>query len=203
MTDVMLFEGRPVTVLYSRGSRVRIRLEDGRERTVDASRVKPARTPKPVHAGRAYLAAAAAMSPEARSRLAEAPALRPVPKPPKPLRDAVYLAFVRKHECCVSRDGASGPCYGSVIAHHHGPRGMGEKADDYRTVPLCDGHHREFHDTGTIGAWGRESLDLALAYYMSEQIQEWLCEAQRGRKSGPWHLAIVDALIEAIRRERE
>lgn len=123
------------------------------------------------------------------------PHLRPVPKSPKPLRDAAYLRHVRTLDCCVGRDGASGPCSGPVVAHHHGPRGMGEKTDDYRSVPLCDGHHREFHDTGTIGAWDRESLDRCFAYVMSNTLSFWMWASDR-------HAArerIVDALIAHIR----
>ncbi len=38
------------------------------------------------------------------------------------------------------------PCLGDVVAHHAGiGRGMGQKADDDTCVPLCQGHHMEWH----------------------------------------------------------
>lgn len=49
--------------------------------------------------------------------------------------------------CCIA---GKGECDGPVEIHHLlkpfiGTRGMGRKADDRNTVPLCSGHHRELH----------------------------------------------------------
>lgn len=123
-------------------------------------------------------------------------ALKAIPKPPKPLRDAAYLRHVRAQPCCVGRDAATTtPCSGPVVAHHHGPRGMGEKTDDYRTVPLCDGHHREFHDRGTIGEWPRADLDRSFTRVMSDVLMPWLWATDRF--AAREH--IMDALIAHIR----
>lgn len=67
------------------------------------------------------------------------PEFRPVPKPPGPAQSPKYLAFVRAHPCCLC--GAPGPSH----AHHQGPRGMSQKTDDYRTIPLCDVDHDGVH----------------------------------------------------------
>jgi hypothetical protein len=202
MTDpIMLFEGRLVTVLYSKGKSLRIKFTDGRERTVDASRVKPARKAKPVHAGRAYLAAAAAMSPEARSRLAEAPALRAVPKPPKPWRSEAYRAFVRDRRdctCCGIYAGHSGETV--MEAHHHGPHAMGQKAGDETCIPLLLRCHRYFHDHGTFKGMDRAETDAVAARTQAELLTAY-CHLTLG--STETHETIVDALIEAIRMERE
>lgn len=89
---------------------------------------------------------ARAFSPEVRSvseRIAVARAatarLIEQPKPPAPARSEAYLAFVRSHPCCAcSAPAPSDP-------HHFGRRGMGQKTDDYRTVPLCRRCHDRWH----------------------------------------------------------
>jgi len=61
------------------------------------------------------------------------------PKPPAPARSEPYLRFVRQQPCCAcSAPGPSDP-------HHFGRRGMGQKTDDYRTVPLCRRCHDRWH----------------------------------------------------------
>ena len=64
-----------------------------------------------------------------------------------------------------------------VEAHHFGRRGMGQKAPDRQSVPLCVEHHREFHRTGTINGLPRpvlmaqfeaRSQQLNHAYYRQE-----------------------------------
>lgn len=58
--------------------------------------------------------------------------------------DPAYLERVRGLPCC-ARNLAS-RCGGAVQAHHHThDRGMSRKADDSRAMPLCAGHHGEFH----------------------------------------------------------
>lgn len=64
---------------------------------------------------------------------------RPVPKPRPPLRLEAYLARVRQMECCM--------CHAPPPSdpHHYGPRGVGQKTDDVRVVPLCRGCHEALH----------------------------------------------------------
>lgn len=60
-------------------------------------------------------------------------------KPQSPARAPHYLAYVRQQTCAFC--GADPP----NSAHHEGPRGMGQKTDDYRTIPLCVKCHHEYH----------------------------------------------------------
>ena len=68
---------------------------------------------------------------------------------PKRLRDKVHLKFVASQPCLVCGRSPSDP--------HHlrfaQPRAIGLKVSDEFTVPLCRGHHRELHQTGTEKAW--------------------------------------------------
>ena len=118
--------------------------------------------------------------------------LRAVPKPPKPWRSEAYLRHVRSFRCCMWQHMPSHHCSGDVVAHHHGPRGMGEKTDDSRTVPLCDGAHREFHDRGTIGDWTRAALDATFAAEMSQMLVGY---------AGSTHAETIIAALTAKLRE--
>lgn len=69
--------------------------------------------------------------------------LKPVPKP-KTARDSDYLAHVRKHPCCSC--GATE----AIHAHHVASGGMGQKASDYLTAPLCGVCHQHWHATATL-----------------------------------------------------
>ena len=62
-------------------------------------------------------------------------------KPPKPMRSKAYLQWVASHGCLV--------CGGPAQAHHLriGPRTMGKRQCDTRTVPLCPGHHKVLHES--------------------------------------------------------
>jgi hypothetical protein len=129
--------------------------------------------------------------PYAEDRVDDALALRAVPKPPKPMRDAAYLAWVRREMCCACN--ASGP----NEAHHFGPRGMSQKADDYHAVPLCTRCHRMFHDTGRVPGRDRAATEEQFAFVKRQQLLTWLYGMTNDYGSA------VDALIEAIRREKE
>ena len=82
----------------------------------------------------------------ARYRLAQRKA-RPIPprataawqRQPR-LKDAAYLAFIRRQPCCVC--GRPGPSHAAHIRSGYPDAGwratgMGEKPDDWRTLPLC------------------------------------------------------------------
>jgi hypothetical protein len=77
---------------------------------------------------------------------------RAIPKNP-PQRDAIYLAYVRSMACCIC--GAPSPS----DPHHFGPGGMGLKADDRRTVPLCRRCHDLWHLQGTIEPYTRGEVE--------------------------------------------
>jgi hypothetical protein len=79
------------------------------------------------------------------------------PKPPGPARAPSYLQFVRGLKCA---------CCGQVpsVPHHYGPRGMGQKTDDYRTVPLCVGCHESVHAGRLDRHLENEVIDTLVAY---------------------------------------
>lgn len=79
-----------------------------------------------------------------------------------PARSERYLVWVRTHPCLL--------CHrpGPSDAHHYGPRGLGQKTDDYRTVPLCRGCHDAVHSSPVKGQQPlyRAQVDL---------LVRWLC----------------------------
>lgn len=100
---------------------------------------------------------------EPRARVLEG-SPRPSPKPASPARSAAHLERVRALPCCVC--GRPGPSH----AHHHGPRGVGQKTSDYRTVPLCAMHHDEWHATHRAGSLDRVEAELRFALSMLDLL---------------------------------
>jgi len=87
------------------------------------------------------------------------------PKTP-PLRSQSYLRFVRDEPCCsCSTSAPSDP-------HHFGPRGIGQKTDDFRVVPLCRACHDEFHARGTVPAAYdfNQSKDATVPRVLTERL---------------------------------
>lgn len=70
--------------------------------------------------------------------------------------DPEYLAWVRTLPCCapsVTQCDSPPPQH----PHHETGAGMGMKAPDRRTMPLCWTHHRCFHDgMGPFAGWSTE-----------------------------------------------
>lgn len=131
-------------VIRDEGETVRVRFVDsGKKRTVKRERIIGERA-RP-RAGRLVRTPAPYASFHEQF-------LGPIPKTP-PKRDRKYLEHVRARPCCVC--GSSPP----NDAHHFGPRGMGQKTDDRRTVPLCRQHHDEWHTRGTIGWRVRDAVE--------------------------------------------
>lgn len=76
-----------------------------------------------------------------------------------------YLAFVRTLPCCApdcfgqfeirNHDGTAWKL--KIEAHHLTGAGMGRKARDDETMPLCTAHHRELHEfMGPFLEWTRD-----------------------------------------------
>ena len=181
--------GGAAEVVYVRGGNVRVRmLSTHCPRTVPLSRVTPKRESKALSVGPlADLMDMANVDESTAKRIvaACAPALRPVPKPVT-LRSEPYLAYVRKHPCCLC--GAT-PSEAHHWSHHGGV--MGNKVDDYRTVPLCTEHHRYWHDHGTLPGMERVGSERHFVIHQSVLLSEW-CD---GRVPS---VHMVDALIRAI-----
>ncbi len=60
-----------------------------------------------------------------------------------------YVRWVKSEPCCVCGGGCCDP-------HHiigHGKGGMGTKANDLKTIPLCRIHHDEIHGSAGVKAW--------------------------------------------------
>lgn len=176
--------GGPATVVYVRGDSVRVLMHGGKPRTVQAGRVTPKRESKALSVEAPQLRSLADMV--APMQRVYDSGIRPVPKPVT-LRSEPYLAYVRKHPCCLC--GAS-PSEAHHWSHHGGV--MGSKVDDYRTVPLCTKHHRYWHDHGTFPEMDREHSEAALMREQAWLLRAWLDNnvAHYGDQ--------VDALIRAI-----
>ena len=176
--------GGAAEVVYVRGGNVRVRmLSTHCPRTVPLSRVTPKRESKALSVEAPQLRSLADMV--APMQRVYDSGLRPVPKPVT-LRSEPYLAYVRKHPCCLC--GAS-PSEAHHWSHHGGV--MGAKVDDYRTVPLCTKHHRYWHDHGTLPGHDRVGSEWLLRRVQRELLVEWSVAALRDGD-------MVDALIRAI-----
>lgn len=175
--------GGAAKVVYARGNSVRVRiLATGKERTVELDRVTAAPVSKSLSVG--------PMSEGTAKRVLDiiAPrAARPVPKPVT-LTSPAYLAYVRRHPCCLC--GAPGPSEPHHWSHHGGV--MGAKVDDYRTVPLCQEHHRHWHDHGTLPGRTRGGSEALMLREMRSLLEMWAQEVMLD------HGGAVDALIRAI-----
>lgn len=77
-----------------------------------------------------------------------------------------YLNWISKCPCVL--------CCSEVTEPHHwneeGHGGMGTKCSDYRAIPLCSHHHRDFHDHG------RETfmLNYGIEWQDIESMITWL-----------------------------
>lgn len=98
------------------------------------------------------------------------------PKRP-PLRSRGYLAWVRSQACC--------NCHRvrNIQAHHHGTRGISQKTDDLRAVPLCFDCHQGFHNTGFLpNTVSTQQADLIIAQAQVDLLVRWieLCATDSG-----------------------
>lgn len=96
------------------------------------------------------------------------PAARAPARPrTQPIRSRDYLDFVRARACfSCGADGPSDP-------HHYGPRGMGQKTDDLRVVPLCRKCHDHFHDTNTLPGLDRPTTTIVILRKQVDLLVEW------------------------------
>jgi hypothetical protein len=59
----------------------------------------------------------------------------------KPIRNPVYLRWIRTLPCSVCRTTRA------VEAAHTGPHGLSQKSSDWYAIPLCARHHRTGEDS--------------------------------------------------------
>lgn len=95
-----------------------------------------------------------------------------MPPKAKTLRSSSHLDHVRDLPCAWC-----GLDFGPSEPSHHGPHGMGIKASDYTTIPLCSDCHRgQWHQHGTLGhmspeqtkAWATEQALRVCAARLKE-----------------------------------
>ena len=178
--------GITAEVLYVRGETVRVRnVNSGKARTVAIKNVTPKRESKVLTVGPVPMNSIADML--APMQRVYDQSSSPVPKPVT-LTSPAYLAYVRKHPCCLC--GRSEGIEAHHWSHHGGV--MGAKVDDYRTVPLCDPCHiGEWHRTGTFPGMSRAASEAFTLRVQRELLLAWTA-------TRIWDGDMVDALIRAI-----
>lgn len=71
--------------------------------------------------------------------------------------DRGYLQWIATQPCAARELRPGPPCAGGVVAHHAGRRGLSQRAHDHTCIPLCDGHHRAYHEArAPFAAMGRD-----------------------------------------------
>lgn len=149
----------------------------GQAYSVPCSRVRVRDEAPSVQPVRAQVVQPVAVAPaerQARARAAVAPLLAQ-PKPRAPARSQAFLAFVRGKPCCAcSAPAPSDP-------HHYGRRGIGQKTDDFRTVPLCRRCHDRWHAEHVVeGDADRRETDLRFLRVQVGLLVEWIRRCDDG-----------------------
>ena len=159
--------GITAEVLYVRGETVRVRnVNSGKARTVAIKNVTPKRESKVLTVGPVPMNSIADML--APMQRVYDQSSSPVPKPVT-LTSPAYLAYVRKHPCCLC--GAS-PSEAHHWSHHGGV--MGAKVDDYRTIPICDPCHTvEWNAAGTFSGMDRVASEAFTLRVQRELLLAW------------------------------
>lgn len=157
---------------------------DGRKKPVpkDPGRVKLLERPAPSTSASPPATTKRSRVALARASTTKAPPLVAQPKPQGPYRSRAYLRFVASKPCMV--DGCKAPAPSDP--HHWGStRGMSQKVDDTRTVPLCREHHDYVHGPGA-GAFPGVSAVATKFLMLNRQVAlltEWLRLADGERVS--------------------
>ena len=101
------------------------------------------------------------------------------------IRNDKHLAFLRQLLCCICKDNTT-----VEAAHirfsdariHKVNSGIGQKPDDFFTLPLCGKHHREQHSMNEKLFWQQYGIDpvlLALAIFAvsgdAEEAERIIC----------------------------
>lgn len=108
---------------------------------------------------------------------------RRIPKAPKRAsrwRSQAHCNFVRGHECsilgCTSRP--------IDVAHVRlgSGAGMGQKPDDWRTVSLCQEHHRRQHEIGEPAFWRGIDVEALIEAFIKASPRRREIEAARAER---------------------
>lgn len=93
--------------------------------------------------------------------------------------DRARLQWVKSLPCLAPK--APAGCSDVTEAHHAGPRGMGQKAQDQTAVPLCRDHHRHWHaGSGPFKGWTQEKRRAWTELVMAVVDARW-----RARREPP------------------
>ncbi len=102
----------------------------------------------------------------------------------KPIRNRKHLEFVVSFRCILRGWTA---CEGEIQAHHllkpyYGHRGVGMRASDNNTVPLCYRHHAELHKFGNEDEfWKSYGLNKTFGRHTAERLWDLFQEEKNGR----------------------
>jgi hypothetical protein len=88
-----------------------------------------------------------------------------------PHRNPKYKAFIQQQKCYI--------CRALPPSHHHHifAEGVGTKCSDYESMPLCNDHHREFHDKGReefAEHYGCIDYFRVITKYLEEYIEKFI-----------------------------
>lgn len=101
----------------------------------------------------------------------------------KRIKDRKYLATFEHRTCMCKRDGVE--CGAQAIPHHllrEGQHGMGYKAGDDKTFPICATHHYELHFGKEFG--GNEVAFFADFGWQYDDVKKMVKELYNDYKSG-------------------
>ena len=101
----------------------------------------------------------------------------------KPIRDRKYLAWIRTQPCAVCGSTRN------IEAAHVGPHGLGQKASDRSTIPLCARHHRTGNDS--VHSLGPRKFEAVHSLGLAELVRRLNAKPQLKIESG-WYVAHLD-----------
>lgn len=92
-----------------------------------------------------------------------------------PVRDWRYRAFVREHRCATCRTRRY-----AIDAAHTGSHGIGQKASDMSTVPLCRCCHNLLHKIGPEAF--QRLFQIKFSTIINQLHEEWKETQERSRE---------------------
>jgi len=80
----------------------------------------------------------------------------------KRIEDPAYIAWIKTISCLIGKC----PVHSTQSDPHHvnkkGHGSMASRTDDTRAIPLCNHHHREFHQIGRDSFAKKHSIDYEI-----------------------------------------
>ena len=100
------------------------------------------------------------------------------------IKSRKHQQFISNLRCLLDGEG----CSANVQAHHllrpwYGARGVGMRASDNNTVPLCSYHHRQLHDFGDEDTfWTQFGHDANFGREQAERLWQIFEDNHNARK---------------------